>query len=406
MDNTEYILENFRLVNGKIERKVPDGWMDTSGYVDKKRIRVNGVMMQREKIKQILSDNCEPLEEEVEKFTVKQAKALQRAQDTNRIERALIRKEIRRENRAEELFEQLMELVPEAQVNKSVNSVGIDAEGGTLIIGLSDVHIGMTVAMPNNVVNTKILSKRLYAYAAAAVKMGLRLNVKRCIFALTGDITTSKRRTGEAAAIEYGRAHAVVNAFELVSGMINFVSSYIKVTNVISVLGNEPRIDEDLELTHKCFYENFDWVLDRMLMAHYNGSIKFSNFTNPVEKLITVDGVNILLTHGLVKPRDTPDKQFNYYKTKYPEMNYMLCGHIHSELVALGYSRSSGLPGANEYSTYSLGIPSSKPGQTFHLVQDGRVFSFPIDLTETSEYFFPFTEPPKSADIAIVREEV
>jgi hypothetical protein len=240
----------------------------------------------------------------------------------------------------------------------------------------------------------------------AAVKFGLKVGARRCVFALTGDLITSNRRPGEVATLEYNRAHATLNAFEIISGAINMVTSYIPVTNVVSICANEARVDLFLEFNHKCLFENFDWIIDRMLKAHYNGAIKFGEFTNPVERLVNIDGVNLLLTHGLVKPKDTPERQVAYYRAKYPEMDYMIAGHIHRELVALGYSRSPGLPGANDYSTFSLGIPSHCPGQTFHLVQDGRVFSFPTDLTEVGEEYFEFTEPPTSEAIAIVREKL
>ena len=349
---------------------------------------------------------CSPSDEEaLGESGVKKALEVQRLRDVQRTERGEFRKEARKLNSSNELFSEMLELIPKAKIGSS-RLPPPGATGGTLVIGLSDVHFGLSISVPNNIVNTKVLSQRLYAYALAAVRMGLRVGARRCVFVLTGDMISSNRRTGEAAAVEYNRAHALLNAFEVISGMMEFVSSYIAITNVISVLGNESRVDEDLELNHKCFYENFDWVLDRMLKALYNGSIKFSEFTNPVEKLIDIDGVNILLAHGLVKPKENPNKQLQFYRARYPELDYMIVGHIHSELVALGFSRSAGLPGANEYSTYSLGIPTSNPGQTFHLVQDGRVYSFPVDLSKVTEDHFLFTEPPKQEAIATVREKV
>jgi hypothetical protein len=235
------------------------------------------------------------------------------------------------------------------------------------------------------------------------MEFGMSMGVKRCIFALTGDLISSDRRTGELASIEYNRAHSALNAFEIISGMISRASYYMPVTHLVSVLGNEPRVQKDLELNHKSFYDNFDWVVDRMLAARHS-DIKFTDFTNPVEKIITVDNANILLTHGLAKPRETPDKQFAYYKAKYPEIHHIICGHIHSELIAAGFSRSGGLPGANDYSTYTLGIPESRPSQTFHIVNNGRVYSFPVDLTSPGEDYFPFTPPPSTESIATVRE--
>lgn len=404
MSIKEFIVDNFRLVDGRIERLVGEAWVDTSGYADKSRLRVNGAMMSRAYVKEVLMENSPPTEEEKEVFNFKKAAALQRQMDANRVERAMVRKEARAFNSSKEMFNELIGLIEGNKHLSSVPKPVIDGGSGSLIIQLSDIHSGSTVSLPNNVVNMQILSKRLYSYIDAAIKMGLKAGVKRCIFALTGDLISSDRRPGEKATIEYNRAHATLNAFEIISGAINRVSCSIPVTNVVSICANEARVQEDLELTHKCFYDNFDWIIDRMLKAYYNGAIKFSDFTNPVERMIEVDGVNILLSHGLVKPRESPQKQVEYYRKKYPEMNHMMVGHIHSELCANSFSRSAGLPGSNEYSTYTLGIAESQPGQTFHLVQEGRVFSFPVDLTKTGEDFFPFTPPPSSEAIAIVKE--
>lgn len=403
MDNVEFILENFRLVDGCIERKVGVTWHDTTGYADKKRIRVGPVMMSRDKVKEVLLENSEPLEEEVERVALKQAKQIQRLQDTQRVERALVRREVRKDNTSNAVFETLIELIGSKE-KVELPKFEISSDKSSLIIGLTDLHFGTTVSIPGSIVNTRILSARLYAYATAAVEFGLASGVNRVIFALTGDIVTSVRRQGEQATIEYNLAHATLNAYEVISGMIEFVSNYFRVTHVVSVLGNEDRAQKDLELTHKCHYDNHGWVVDRMLKAHFNGQIKFSEMLSPVERLIQVDNVNILLAHGLTRPRDDPARQFAYYKAKHPTMNHMIVGHIHSALCATGFSRSAGLPGSNEYSTYTLGIPESGPGQSFHLIKGGRVYSFPIDLANPGATCFPFTEVPTAAKLSTVKE--
>ena len=403
MSIKEFIVDNFRLVDGRIEKLVAGIWVDTSGYTDQRRIRVNGAMMNRAYVEEVLMESAPPTEEEKEVFNFKKAAALQRQMDANRVERAMVRKEARAFNSSNELFNELIGLI-ESKPKLELPKFEVSKDKSSIIAQLTDLHFGTTISMPGSIVNTKVLSARLYAYAVALVEFGLSAGVNRVVFALTGDIVTSSRRPGEQATIEYNIAHATLNAYEVVSGMIEFVSNYFRVTHVVSVIGNEDRAQKDLELTHKCHFDNHGWVVDRMLKAHFNGSIKFSEMLSPVERLIEVDGVNILLAHGLTKPREDPARQFAYYKAKHPTMNHMLVGHIHSALCATGFSRSAGLPGSNEYSTYTLGIPESGPGQSFHLVKAGRVFSFPIDLSSSGEDYFPFTAVPTADKIATVKE--
>lgn len=402
MDNRAFILENFRVVNGKLEKLAYGEWSDTSDYVDKKRVRVGNVMMKREKVMQILNENAYPTEDEVENFNKKQAKALQRLQDTQRIERALVRKELRSENKAEAVFEELLEMIPRAKVGKS-KAVSL-SDGGTLIIQISDAHFNEMVSLPNNIFNAKVQSQRIYKYIKQSIAIGIGFNVRRAIFVLTGDLVNSSRREGEALSNEYNSAHATLMAFEVISGAIEMVSSYFKITSLLSVLGNESRNNNELCLEAKVFLNNFDYIIHNMLTARYSALIECIPIGNPVERIMDIDGVKILATHGLVKPKDSVVRQLTYYRTKYGRVDHILCGHLHESLCAPNFSRSGSTVGGNTYSELTLGIATSVPSQSCHVVQDGCVFSFPIDLTSVSEEYFSYTEPPSQR--TVIKTEV
>lgn len=322
---------------------------------------------------------------------------VQKLRDTQRIERAAWRSEARVHGEIIPVFEAFLEAVP--KIGHSPQPTNTPTDGPTLLIQLSDLHIGQTITLPNNHVDTKVLSQRLFRYAMECIKLGEAFSCRRAVILLTGDICTSDRRAGELAAIEYNRSHALLNAFEILSGFIDLISSNFKVSNIVSVLGNEARLEKDLELGHKNFFNNFDWIVHQMLEARYNGAIQCAPVTNPIERVLEVDGVNICMAHGLVKAQAKSVEQFAYYKAKYPEISYLITGHVHQEMVTLNTSRSSGLPGANEYSTYSLGFPDNNPGQTCHIVQGARVISVPVPLNQTHEYMFLFTPKPDKESI-------
>lgn len=408
MNNVEFILENFRLVDGCIERKVGVTWHDTTGYADKKRIRVGPVMMSREKVKEILLENSEPLEEEVEKVSLKQAKQIQRLQDTQRVERALVRKVIRKDNSSSALFEELMSLVPVAKTLDKVSKVNLSGDG-TLILQLSDCHVSETVSLPGNTINSVVVSKRLKKFAEESIRIGMAFGARRCVVLLTGDNASNSDRRIESEFLtnEMSRAQAVIVAFELFSQIISTVDSYIPVTDVISVSGNECRCRELFDFTAEAMINNFDFILDRMLKSHFP-KIKFADWGSPVERVVTIDGMKILVTHGVTRPRDLPEKQLAYYRGKYGPIDYAIMGHIHQSLVHPNYSRSGSVIGKNAYSELSLGIVTSCPSQSCYVIDNGLIKAFPVNLENVSniEEGFFFSPIQKSKDYAKVEVEV
>lgn len=358
------------------------------------------------KAKKLIALQETPEEEKVDNATIEQQIKIQKLQDSNRIERKLFRKEARTLNASNELFEQIIDMLKAITPHKP-NPVGSAIAGGTLVVQFSDVHFGETVSLPNNILNTKVLSQRLYKFAQTAITTGLALGCRRAIIALTGDVAANsdRRVDSELMSNEFNRSHAVINAFEIISQAISLVDSYIPVTTIASVLGNEPRVRENLAFEHKSYMDNFDLILHEMLRGYFP-SIHVTTFGNPVERILVIDGVHFLITHGIPKAKASPDNQLAYYKAKYGRVDYVISGHLHGSLVAPGYARSGSPIAGNCYSELVLGIANTIPSQSFHLVSDGRVLSFPVDLTAVGEDMFRYTEPPTQIDVTRVLEKV
>ena len=61
-------------------------------------------------------------------------------------------------------------------------------------------------------------------------------------------------------------------------------------------------------------------------------------------------------------------------------------GHLHSAMISDMYARSSGLPGANNYSQNALSL-TGKASQNFYIVSDnGDIHGMKVDLQDTTGY--------------------
>jgi predicted phosphodiesterase len=349
------------------------------------------------RLRKFIRNQSRPDDDLIVESSLKKSLEIQRLRDTQRIERKEFRGEARVLNSSNDLFSDLIELIKQSPT-PVIKPVEI-TQGGTLIIQLSDLHFGETVSLANNEFNTEIQSKRLYAYTKRAVEIGLSSSCRRVVFVLTGDLINSSRREGEALSNEYNSAHAVLNAFEMISHMIQIVNQSIRVTNVISVCGNESRINQELSLEHKVFLNNYDYIIHSMLKAKHSEQMLFSDFGNPVERLLEIDGMHIGIAHGLTRNKMTPAKQLEYFKQKYGQVDYLLVGHMHEPLCAPGYSRSGSTVGSNAYSEFLLGIPKGVPSQSCHVVSDQSVTSFPVDLSRHGNEGLSYSTPPKSRNV-------
>ncbi len=396
-DLIAYVIDNFRVVGGKLERLVDEVWVDTTTYADQKRIRVNGAMVKREEVMRILEENAQPLEEETEAWSAKAQARLQKQLDGNRIERALFRKEARELNSRNELFSEMISLLEDAKIEPIAAPVKLDKDSPVLCLALNDIHWGEKVALANNLVDTKVISQRLYKYVREAIVVAESFGCKRAMVFMLGDMVNSSRRPSEYLSNEFTTSHATVNAIEVTSQIISTLSHHFTVTDVVSVLGNESTIrmnDNQFGFEPKMLMSNFDYIIHESLRAIFP-TIKFSEWGNPLERIVSLHGRNMLLTHGITLARKSPEHQMLHYKTKYgSDLHYIISGHVHEACNTPFFSRAGSTIGSNAFSELSLGIPVSVPSQTFHIVRSSGIVSIPVDLSFGCDEFFRFTAPP------------
>jgi len=349
------------------------------------------------KCKQLIKLQETSDEEKNEVGAVDLALKRQKLMDSNRVERALFRSEARKLNERNELFEKMIEML-KGKAFDLPQQINTASDGPVLLVCFNDTHFGEQVALKNNIVNTKVISQRLHKYVSKAIQGGLAFDCKRVIFLMLGDMINSARRPSEYLSNEFTTSHATINAIEIISQTLNLISSHFSLTDVVSVLGNESTIrmsDNQFGFEAKMLMSNFDYIIHESLRQLFP-SVKFSEWGNPLERIISLHNRNILLTHGITAARKSPEHQLIYYKTKYGhDIHYVIEGHVHESCITPFMARAGSPVGANCFSELSLAIPVSIPSQTYHIVDASGITSIPVDLSFGYEEYFNYTTPPK-----------
>ena len=287
---------------------------------------------------------------------IKMKASNQKLQDKNRLSNKLLREQIRLSNANKELLETLLERLPRIQNFKpKSNSVNYKIIDRAAIIQLSDLHLN-EVVVPDDTIglnehNYDIASKRLWKYANN-IRERLGNRVDYILVALTGDILNSDRRPDEKLMNAGNRTEALLFAVQVLSSFLVDLGRDYQL-GVVSVVGNESRIDPDIQWidpTH-----NYDFLIHRMLadsLIEWTGDIDFFEVKRSYETVVELCGANILLTHGHTKL--DWKSAVTKYNARGTILNYMISGHFHSTKINDKYSRSASTVGCNFYSVYNL----------------------------------------------------
>lgn len=330
--------------------------------------------------------------DEVRDHLVKLAKVKQRQADVIRVERKYFREKSRLVNGLEEYAENIEKVLkkknlsPLTQVHTTPTG---EYEG---VIHLSDLHINEQIDLANNVFDIEIASKRIQKHITHAKRVFKSYGVTNVLFAFTGDLMNSDRRIDELLMNATNRANATFVAVDILQQAILDVNQDFNV-RCANVTGNESRVGKDVGWINDIAQDNFDFMIYNTLAHLFRGS-KGVTFLPPddtfLEKVVPVAGQNFLLIHGHNGfARDTDKKisaKFGQYAQKGIYLNYVIFGHIHSAIVSDLYSRSSGLPGSNNYSQNALDL-AGKASQNFYVVgSNGEIHGMKVDLQNTDGY--------------------
>ena len=334
-----------------------------------------------------ISRACQKVDEDTEliEYNVRLAKQKQKFQDTNRIERKAFREHARIENAVEEygkaLNKQLKLLGSKLKLNlKQCSRKG----GGVGVIHITDVHANELVNLPHNQYNFGILSQRLKHLIQESISYFKYKGVESVLMAFTGDLLNSDRRLDELVNQATNRSKASVIMAHLVIQAIADVAQYYPV-KVVSVLGNESRVNKEMTFSNEAFSDNYDFTIMAMAREVIEASELYNVQFQSIDQMETV--VNFgeqtwLLAHDVSKYTDKQGKTqqaIGRYFLQGLGVDFIIGGHIHSFRGTDISCRSGSIVGSNPYNEHSLNFAGRASGVCYVVQGKTRAIQY-IDL--------------------------
>ena len=320
---------------------------------------------------------------------VKMAKVKQRLMDTQRIERATARNTTRIVNSMEPYVIALTDAITNNMFSPVdiIDHPVIDTKPSG-IIHISDAHFNEVTNIQNNTYNFSVAAKRLRKLVLKATQQFKFNGVTEVVLALGGDLINSDRLLAERMQCATNRSNATFIAVDLLQSVIRDLNKDFNIS-VISVSGNESRIGQHWFADDIIATDNYDQIIYNILKCVFTQtSVKFIK-ANPVEALFTLNGQNILLTHGNHFKQAGMDRQITELMGRYVAgtgtvVNYVLMGHYHNSYISDMFARSASLCGGNAYSDKQLNL-AGRASQNIFVVDDTSINGMRIDLQNTDD---------------------
>lgn len=338
-------------------------------------------------------------DEQIIAENIKLAKAKQKLQDTNRIERKSFREDARIENSICAINEELIKVLQTHKFSTQNTPVVKTKKGNVAIIQLSDLHLNEIVSLHSNQYNIEIASKRLHKFACECLELVKAKQCKEVVILSSADLINSDRRLDESLSMATSRSHAMFIAVDILQQFIKFFAKEYKVT-VGGVCGNESRLgtanDNGVGYIDLVASDNFDWMIIRTLeLLFKDTNVNFIRNIDPLELVVSINNKNVLVVHGHGSVSKTNNSKIEaetqkliarYMSVHGIEIHYVLLGHIHSALLSDNYGRSSSTVGNNSYSEKSLNL-NGKASQNIYIVSElGDIHGYKIDLQNYEGY--------------------
>lgn len=284
----------------------------------------------------------------------------QNLRDKNRIANKKIRQIARLSNSSNELFQKILTKLKKMGLVISVanNKVPLankvkPGKQKEAIVQLSDLHLNSNVLLSDtlgiNEYGYEKGSQRLYDFAQR-IKETLGESVSNITVALTGDLLNSDRRIDEMLSNSDCRSEAMLKAVQILSGFLLDLNSCYQV-QVVSVVGNESRIDKDMPIRDPL--HNYDFLIHAFLANFLkNSGIKFLNMERTYDKVVNVCGANILLTHNYFNI--SWDKAVMKYNEVGISLDYMITGHKHETEITHHTAQAGSIVGTDFYGINKL----------------------------------------------------
>lgn len=249
----------------------------------------------------------------------------------------------------------------------------------TLIIALSDWHIGATVkAVNGNSYNVEIAKERLARVMSEAKRVIEDSKVEDVYIVFLGDAVenTSMRNINQAFDAEIDMAEQIALATRMLVEFIKGISEVVNKVTVAVIGGNHDRYTPNKK--EAIYNDNVAYnILDSLLMLQEYGGLSrgikiIDNRYDIYSAEFTVYDKTIRLVHGDNLPNN--DKPKIPVMIKDHPIDYVFFGHYHSSKIIQENGSATGimvgsLQGNNTYSK-QLNLPDSRASQTMVLFNE------------------------------------
>ena len=337
---------------------------------------------------------CEYIKQVIPKFradkdllveNVRYKKQTQKYQDTNRIERKAFRESARFENALEEynkaLIEALKKLKPITIKHESHNYKACG------LVQISDAHFNELINILGNKYDFEVAAKRLKRLAIKVKQHFKPFEIKNIVLALTGDILNNDALLDKLLNQATNRANASMLTLFLLKQFIEDLNKDFNIT-IISVSGNEGRIDKERGWTDYVASNNYDVTIENFLKIAFLDceGITFAD-GDYTEKVVEIAGQNVLFVHGdgLIKgnTQSTIQQKIGGYALRGIIVNYVIYGHVHCPNVSNHSARSSSIAGSNDYNEKQLNLIGRASQNIFVFYEDCTRDVIVVDLQNT-----------------------
>lgn len=361
-----------------LTRYVINEYGDFGRREDSLRRSVSTIINDSKPDKELLSEN------------VRLAKDKQRLQDQNRIERKAFREDARIENAVTQFGKELTDL-NKKYAEKLLDKINInplqkkDELSGVGIIQLTDIHANELIDLPHNQYNWTILSKRLKKQINDSIDYFKFKKVKKVLIAFSGDLINSDRRLDELLNQATNRAKAAYLLSHVLIQAILEVRNAGYEVDIISVLGNESRVNKEMTFSNEAFSENYDFTIiaqARQVLEFANiDGVKFHSI-DKMEMVVEIEEQKWLIMHDIPAQTSKQEKTQSVvgrYALRGTPIDFVIGGHIHAHRGTDISCRAGSMAGSNTYNEHALGLIGRASGVCYVVKGKERYYQY-IDL--------------------------
>lgn len=329
--------------------------------------------------------NNEPEDEETLLKLRKQKLAIQ---DKLNFERKINNKSLRNLNTLEELNKEIIDKLGELEPIKFGESKDIInfSNDDVMVLSIGDWHLGeISYEFKDTGFDMEIASKRIKKYADYIKKEVIHKGIKKVVIMCGGDICNNVTLLSKRLLQTSNRAVTTIMAVVLLQHLILDIYSVCKNIVFAGVGNNESRYDEDYFEDEYLITNCADFVVYNMLELLFKNidTIKFLNGRN-CEKVVNINGQNILLTHGVTFGKGDVEKAvqqaISRYSVKGVDIRYVLMSHIHCTRNSNYFSRHGSLCSGNAYSNSTLNLQTRASQNILYVSKNGDIQSVLVDL--------------------------